>query len=119
MGYTNSEDLCLKCVPLTPRKNAVESHINKNEFEEYAAQLAEVVRTKLTLYKGVPMGACQAFSLALNYCHFAELEAKTDRDLWKAKIQLAKLKAIWVIELRGGKKRGQEWRRSRERGRRR
>ena len=54
---------------------------DKKQLEYWATQLEEIKRRKLTLFKGVPSGVSQAFSLALNYCHLAELEAKTDRDL--------------------------------------
>ena len=104
MGYTNNQDLCLRCAPLDQKSTAVESHLKKEELSYYATELEKVKRKRITINKGVPTAASQAFSLALNYCHLAEVEAKTDRDLWKAKIQLSKLKAICVVDLMGGKK---------------
>ena len=89
--------------------DVVELEAGKLEIKRWKSYLSKIKRRKLTIHKGLPAAVGQSFSLALNYCHLAELEAKSDTELWKAKIQLAKLKAVWVVDLRGGLKNGRTW----------
>ena len=109
MGFTNSQDLCINCAPTEEKCTIIESGATKEEQNRWVLEVEKLNRTHLNLYKGYPQATAQSFSLALDYCHLAEVEAKTDRDIWMAKIQLAKLKAVWVVDLRGGRKNGRTW----------
>ena len=109
VGYTNETNLCLICSPLDQKLKTIEAEASQRELRQWSALVEKIACTNLTLHKGYPPGVSQAFSLALEFCHLAELEAKTDKELWRAKIQLAKLKAVWVVDLRGGAKNGRTW----------
>ena len=102
VGYTNSNNLCLHCIGSDKKMVAIEAEASESELKSFQKQLEKINCKSFKVHKGYPSSSAQAFSLALNYCHLAELVAKTDRDLWKAKIQLAKIKAVWVLDVRGG-----------------
>ena len=108
-GFTNHEDLCINCSPLRADCAIIENDITEAEQNRWALEVEKLNRVQLTLYKGWLQPVAQSFSLALDYCHQAEVNAKTDRDIWMAKIQMAKLKAVWVVDIRGGKKNGRTW----------
>ena len=74
----------------------------KSQLKWFSEELQKVNSKRLTLHKGYPHSTAQTFSLPLNYYDLKELEAKTYTDLWRAKIQLAKLKLVWVVNVRGG-----------------
>ena len=109
VGYTNSDDLCLYCIGSNEKMVAIEAEANESDLKSFQKQLEKINRKSFKVHKGYPSSTAQAFSLALNYCHLAELVAKTDRDLWKAKIQLAKIKAVWVLDVRGGSSNWHTW----------
>ena len=94
VGYTNDEDICLRCTDSSEKEQVIELKATKSRLKWFSEELKKDNCKRLTLHKGYPHSTAQAFSLALNYCHLKELEAKTDTDLWRAKIQLAKLKAV-------------------------
>ena len=81
VGFTNSEELCLLCASPDQEAKTIESLANEKETLNYAAEVENIARQKLTLHKGYPHGVSQAFSLALEFCHLAELQAKTDKAL--------------------------------------
>ena len=108
-GYSNSQDLCLICAPAEENICAIKYNTNKQLVESWIAELEELNRKHLVLLKGYPQPTAQSFFLALDYCHQAEINAKTVKEIWMLKIQLAELKAVWVLDVRGGRKNGRTW----------
>ena len=94
MGYTNSEDLCLACVTDEETDNILREDVSESDVKIWSIEIENINKKRLTLHKGYPPKVAQSFSLALDYCHQAELNAKTIGDIWKAKVLLVKLKAV-------------------------
>ena len=109
VGCINNQDLCLICCPTEEKNEVLLTDGSEEEQKSWALELEKLNRKHLTTHKGYPPRTAQRFSLALDYCHQAELNAKTDRELWKAKIKLAKLKAVWIVDVRGSVKNGRTW----------
>ena len=87
VGNTDDLNLCLRCNDLDENIETITSEEKQIELQCLRTKLQKINTKHIRIHKGYPHGSAQAFSLALNYCHFAELEAKTDKQqLWKAKI---------------------------------
>ena len=81
VGFTNDRELCLMCSPIEEKTKTIQAVASQREVQNWSAEFERVACQKLTLHKGYPQGVSQAFSLALEFCHLAEIEAKTDKDL--------------------------------------
>ena len=58
--------------------DSIELKANHTELRDWRIEHEKISCYKLTLHKGLPAAVGQTFSLALDYCHLAELDAKTD-----------------------------------------